>query len=91
MGFHALFERENVLDILQKTLQHYYSNRFPEKQILISYEKREGAAEFFLIPRVGMILQTKPPKEIRKQFYSIYHIRGNIVKHVAAKMLVFMK
>lgn len=90
MGFHALFERENVLDILQKTLQDYYKSRFPDKQVYIGYENREGAAEFFLIPRVGMILQAKPSREICRSFYNTYNIRKNIVKHVAAKTLVFL-
>lgn len=89
MGFHALFEREDVLAILQKTLQNYYSSRFPEKKIEIGFEKREGAAEFFLVPRIGMILQKNPDKEISQRFYSDYNIRNNIVKNLAAKTLVF--
>lgn len=90
MGFHALFERENVLDILQKTLQDYYASRYPHKQVYIGYEKREGAAEFFLIPRVGMIMQANSPRDIHRRFYRGYNIRNNIIKHVAAKTLVFL-
>lgn len=90
MGFHTLFEREDVLDILQSTLQAYYGQRFPDKEIVVSFEKREGAAEFFLIPRVGMIIQEKPCKEICDSFYASYHIRNNVVKHMAAKTLVFL-
>ena len=89
MGFHALFERENVLDILQKTLQNYYQSRFPDKQVYVGYEKRRGAAEFFLTPRVGMILQARPAREICRRFYSGYNIRGNILKNLAAKTFVF--
>lgn len=89
MGFHALFQREDVLQILQQTLQDYYGTRYPDKQISISYEKRPGAAEFFLIPRVGMIMQVNPGKEICDSFYASYHIRNNVIKHVAAKTLVF--
>ena len=89
MGFHALFGREDVLDILQKTLQDYYESSHPDQQIYVGYEKRKGAAEFFLIPRVGMILQARPAREIRSRFYSGYNIRGNIAKKLAAKALVF--
>ena len=90
MGFHALFEREDVLNILQKTLQEYYCSRFPDKNVYIGYEKREGAAEFFLTPRVGMILQAHPAKDVCQRFYSSYNIRNNVVKHITAKALVFM-
>ena len=89
MGFNALFGREDVLDILQKTLYDYYENCYPAQQVYIGYKKREGAAEFFLIPRVGMIIQARPACEIRKQFYSSYNIRGNLFKNIAAKLLVF--
>ena len=90
MGFHALFEREDVLEILQKTLQGYYTSRYPEKQVYVGYEKRPGAAEFFLTPRVGMILQENPPRDVQCRYYRSYNIRNNIVKHVAAKTLVFL-
>lgn len=90
MGFHALFEREAVLDILQKTLQNYYSSRYPDQQIYVGYEKREGAAAYYLIPRVGMIIQAKPTREVCQHFYSAYNIRGNFIKHIAAKTLVFL-
>ena len=89
MGFHALFERENVLEILQQTLQEYYNQRYPDKQICVGYEKREGAAEFFLIPRLGMIMQANPGKELRRHFYASYNIRKNLLKNIAAKLLVF--
>lgn len=90
MGFHALMKREDVPDILQKTLQNYYTERYPGKQIYIGYEKREGAAEFFLTPRVGMILQKHPPRQLCRHYYSAYHIRNDLLKLIAAQTLVFL-
>lgn len=89
MGFHALFGRENVLEILQQTLQEYYDQRYPDRRICVGYERRADAAEFFLIPRLGMIMQAKPGKELRRHFYAAYNIRNNTVKYLAAKLLVF--
>ncbi len=89
MGFHALFERENVLEILQQTIQAYYTQRFPGQNISVGYEKKAGAAEFYLIPRLGMIMQKKPGREIRKHYYDAFNIRKNPIKWIAAKVLVF--
>ena len=89
MGFHELFERENVLDILQKTLSDYYGQAYPDRDISIGYKKTKGAAEFIMIPRIGAIMQTHPCSQIRKHFYDSYNIRNSLIKHIAAKLLVF--
>lgn len=90
MGFHELFEREDVLLILQKTLSDYYDKTQPEHRVTVGYEKRKDAVEFFMIPRIGAIMQAHPSAAIRKHFYDSYNIRGNLIKHVGAKVLVFL-
>ncbi len=89
MGFHALFERENVFEILQQTIQTYYTQRFPEQNVSVGYERKDGAAEFYLIPQLGMIMQKKPSREIRKHYYDAFNIRKNPIKWIVAKVLVF--
>ena len=89
MGFHELFQREDVLGILQKTLADYYAQACPDRQVTVGYVKEKGAAEFIMVPRIGAIMQSRPGTEIRKHFYDSYHIRNNLVKHIAAKLLVF--
>lgn len=89
MGFNALFEREDVLGILQRTLEIYYQERLGEK-IYIGYLPLEDAMEYVIVPRLGMIMQPYPCKEIRKYYYNSYNIRGNLVKNLATKVMVFI-
>ena len=90
MGFHELFDREDVLSILQETLSDYYRNVYPQQNIVVSYEKQNDAAEFCMIPLIGAIMQTRPCAAIRKRFYNSYNIRSNPIKHIGAKILVFL-
>ena len=89
MGFHALLTRENYYDILQLTLQSYYRQRI-NGSVKIGYEPIEGAAEYLMNPRLGMIFQAYPKRTVRKYFYNSYNIRHNLVKNIAAKLFVFL-
>lgn len=89
MGFQALFERENVFDILCATLISYYRERGIDN-IQVVYSEKANADEFLIVPRIGMIAQAYPSKVIRKHYYNAYNVRGNIIKNFAAKIYVFL-
>ena len=88
MGFNALFEREDVLTILKDTLEAYYK-QVCKAEIKFEYSDKYSKNSFILIPKLGMIMRSFPCKEIRTHYYKAYNIRGNIIKNVGAKILIF--
>lgn len=89
MGFQALLEREDYYGILQKTLQTYFQEKCDD-DVYVGYEKREGAKELVMNPKLGNIYQPYPCKPIRSYIYKMYNIRNNPLKNVAAKLFVFL-
>lgn len=89
MGFQALLVREDYYGVLQGTLQTYYSEKYG-KDVYVGYEKREGAKEMIMNPKLGMIYPAFPCKSIRKYIYKSYNIRNNLLKNFAVKVFVFL-
>lgn len=89
MGFQALFKREDVLSILRDTLSAYFCKRLGE-EVYVGYEKRSDCMEFVLVPKLGMIMKPYPSKEICSHYYDSYNIRGNLIRNIGAKVLVFL-
>ena len=88
MGFNALFEREDVLTILKDTLEDYY-NQVCKTDVKFEYSDKYSKNSFILIPKLGMIMRSFPCEEIRAHYYKAYNIRGNIIKNVGAKILIY--
>lgn len=89
MGFKALFDREDVLEILKQTLEDYYLDK-TGKIVRVEYSNRKSRESFILIPKLGMISRPFPCKEIKKHFYDDYNIRGNVIKNLGAKIMIFL-
>lgn len=89
MGFQALLAREDYYDVLKKTLQLYYQEKYG-RDVYIGYEKRNGAKEMVMNPKLGIIYVPFPCKQIRDYIYKMYNIRNNLLKNVAAKFFVFL-
>lgn len=90
MGYKALFDREDVLNILKETLEKYYSQIAGEKKVIIEYSNKIKPESFVLVPKLGMVMRPFPCKKIRKHYYNAYNIRDSIVKNVGAKLLIFI-
>lgn len=89
MGFKALLGREDYYGILQSTLRAYYKNKY-NLDVYVGFQKRQGAKEMVMNPYLGMIYSSFPNKLIRKYIYKSYNIRNNLLKNIAAKLIVFI-
>ena len=91
MGFKALFEREDVYNIISDTLVNFYTKtNTSNDEIYIGFKKKKKSVKYLIFPTFGMIMMPFPNKVIREHYYSSYRIRNSFLKRAVAHTIIFI-
>lgn len=89
MDIASMLEREDFYTILQQTLCAYY-RQVHNREIRVEYAPFEGCETLYIFSRLSFIARKKVPAGAREFLYSEFNIRGNKLKYLAGKLLVFL-
>ena len=89
MDIASMLEREDFYSILKQTLCTYYE-RVHGCKIRVEYEPFEGSETLYIFAKLSFISRKKVPAGAREYLYNEYNVRGNFLKYLAGKALVFL-
>lgn len=89
MDIASMLEREDFYTILRETLCAYY-RQVHNRDIRVEYQPFDGCETLYIFSRLSFIARKKVPAGAREFLYSEYNIRGNKLKYLAGKLLVFL-
>ena len=89
MDIASMLKREDFYTILKNTLCTYY-RRVYNSEIRVEYYPFDGSETLYIFSRLSFIARKKVPSGAKEFLYSEYNIRGNRLKYLAGKLLVFI-
>ena len=89
MTIYEMMEREDIYSIIEKTLKYYYKEA-KDTNVNVSIQKKCFLREWNIYPRLGIIVNRFPTKEVRREVYSWFDVQNSIVKKIIAKCYIFL-
>ena len=89
MTIFEMFQRENIYEIIEKTMPFYYKKVFG-KDVSVHIKKGSFFKKLLIYPRLGIIIPLFPSKKVRREVYSWFNVQHNWIKNVLAKLYIFL-
>lgn len=78
-----MFEREDIYDIIEKTMSEYYKT-IDNKKVNVKINKNHFGKRWLIYPRLGIIVSRTPSWKVIKRTYVSFDVQGNLPKKLFA-------